>query len=186
MLGALPPVVSIEMPSMTTTDGKAIPTTTLKCKASIDVRDLVMVELDEAMLYYIKHAMLNSFKDDRVAPDRRNNGVRWRVGRKCWSARRQSATDPEQFITKSFKPQTDDPISVREAADDAAAWVGGQDEGDDLGDTGDPSDSAQETSDGVRSSCGSPSATALESGTDASDISTDTPTLSAIEVTQSD
>ena len=81
-MGALPPVVSIEVRSMTTTDGKAIPTTTLKCKASIDVRDLVMVELDEAMLYYIKHAMLNSFKDDRVAPDRRNNGVRWRVDRK--------------------------------------------------------------------------------------------------------
>ena len=171
---------------MTTIDGETIPSTTLKCKSSIDVRDAVMIELDVPMIYYIKHAMLNSVKDDRVVTDRRNDGVRWRGDRKCWLARRQSAADPGQFITKSFKPQNDDPISVREAADDAAAWVGGHDECDDLGGTGDPSDSTNETNDGVHSSGESPSATALDAGAYASDISTDTPSFSVSELSHAD
>ena len=181
-LGALPSTVVLEMPSITTIDDHPVPATTLRVKSSIDVRDAVMVELDPHMIYYIKHAMLSSFTDDGVKYDRGPaDGVRWRSDRTCWLARRQNEADPERVITKSFKPKDDDPISIQEAADDAAAWADGRDSCDEQDDAREPCEAAHETSDGMQRSGDLSSATALDIGVGQPDTITDTPVFSVGE-----
>ena len=133
--GGMPEVVSIPCRRVELRDGTVSGPITIKAIASLDVRDAPAVEIDGAVLQYIRTSMIASL--EQVAEDEncvakaiqsRGDCVRWRQSRKSWVAVR-----PVCKKMKAFKPeQAESPSAMKEAYDVAIRWAAGEE----LGDTG--------------------------------------------------
>ena len=120
---APPAWVDIDVPEVESS-GIVAGATTLKVRASCDVRDAPWVELCPAALHYIKVAMLASAVGDSPDVLHGIDGVRWRKDRKCWLAVRPCDGNK---LTKSFKPADRSPEAIQDTLNIAARWVGGED-----------------------------------------------------------
>ena len=122
-MGALPKCVTVQLPDIEH-DGVIHKGIDMVCASCIEWRSPVKVELNPAVLEYVKIAMLSSDSKDKRARSSEAKMVYWRPDRKRYIARRSS---PEHVLYKSFKPQASDATSMDECRELAERWANGED-----------------------------------------------------------
>ena len=129
-LGTLPKIVSVNLPTIGSTDGIQA-----RCLTDLDYNSALRVELTEEVIEYIvgvcMHERSNGLEVDRAQKSdtkkRRcsgHRGVTWHSQKSAWVARRCSPGSTARY--KTFRPNENDATAIDEAADIAAQWARGE------------------------------------------------------------